>query len=96
MALRLYVPGPSPGDPAEDALTDGERLVSVDTSGLMFRLVGLPGPWTPIQGTSAMAPLTAVADSVVAGDSSPPATASARRGSGVVGSVPGLGRARRT
>ena len=70
MALRLYVPGPSPGGPAEDALTDDERLVSVDTSGLMFRLVGLPGPWTPMQGTSDVA-----AVSPVAGDSSPPATA---------------------
>ena len=75
MALRLYVPGPSPGDPAGDALTDGERLVSVDTSGLMFRLVGLPGPWTPMQGTSAMAPLSAAPGSAIAGDSSPPATA---------------------
>ena len=70
MALRLYVPGPSPGGPAEDALTDDERLVSVDTSGLMFRLVGLPGPWTPMQGTGDMAAVSAVA-----GDSPPPATA---------------------
>ena len=89
MALRLYVPGPSPGDPAGDALTDGERLVSVDTSGLMFRLVGLPGPWTPIQGTSAMAAVPAVADSVVAGDSSPPATAAHAEAAALPAQSPG-------
>ena len=89
MALRLYVPGPSPGDPAGDALTDGERLVSVDTSGLMFRLVGLPGPWTPIQGTSDMAAVPAVADSVVAGDSSPPATAARAEAAALSAQSPG-------
>ena len=89
MALRLYVPGPSPGDPAGDALTDGERLVSVDTSGLMFRLVGLPGPWTPIQGTSAMAAVPAVADSVIAGDSSPPATAAHAEAAALPAQSPG-------
>ena len=89
MALRLYVPGPSPGDPAEDALTDDERLVSVDTSGLMFRLVGLPGPWTPMQGTSAMAPLSAAPDSAVAGDSSPPATAAHAEAAALPAQSPG-------
>ena len=89
MALRLYVPGPSPGDPAEDALTDDERLVSVDTSGLMFRLVGLPGPWTPMQGTSDMAPLSAAPDSAVAGDSSPPATAAHAEAAALPAQSPG-------
>ena len=89
MALRLYVPGPSPGGPAEDALTDDERLVSVDTSGLMFRLVGLPGPWTPMQGTSDMAPLSAAPDSAVAGDSSPPATAAHAEAAALPAQSPG-------
>ena len=73
LALRLYVPGPPPAGPVEDAPTGARRLVSVDTSGLMFRLAGLPGPWAQAPATDDAARGSVTPGSAVAGDSSAPA-----------------------
>ena len=46
LVLRLYVPDPAPAAPGEEAPAGARRLVSVDASGLLFRIAGLPDPWT--------------------------------------------------
>ena len=75
LVLRLHVPGPSPAGPAEVPPAGVRRLVSVDASGLMFRVVGLPGPWAqaPAPATYDAARVSAAPGSAVAGDSSAPA-----------------------
>ena len=46
LVLRLHVPGPAPAAPDEEVPAGARRLVSVDASGLLFRIAGLPDPWT--------------------------------------------------
>ena len=48
LVLRLYVPDPAPAAPGEEAPDGARRLVSVDASGLLFRIAGLPDPWALI------------------------------------------------
>ena len=62
LVLRLYVPDPAPAAPGEEAPDGERRLVSVDASGLLFRIAGLPAPWarTPVVGGASTTPGSAV------------------------------------
>ena len=73
LVLRLYVPDPSPAAPGEEARAGARRLVSVDASGLLFRIAGLPDPWawTPAADDAGRASMTS--GSTVPGASSPAA-----------------------
>ena len=73
LVLRLYVPGPSPAARGEEARAGARRLVSVDASGLLFRIAGLPDPWawTPAADDAGRASMTS--GSTVPGASSPAA-----------------------